>query len=195
GRLGGDLRIAQRRDLEVVDGKSRRADAAQRVQAAAQEARLGRARRRTAGGRRRRGDSLPRPFERESDQERHPRGGQLRRGEIAVGDHGIDRQARGDVGNRNCTRERTMRTRIAGTGRALPSKVLTNDDLSKMVATSDEWIAERTGIRERRILEEGRSTSDLCAEAAKSALKAAEIDPKEIDCIIVGTISPDMPMP
>ena len=70
-----------------------------------------------------------------------------------------------------------MRTRIAGTGRALPSKVLTNDDLSKMVATSDEWIAERTGIRERRILEEGRSTSDLCAEAALSACRSAEIDP------------------
>jgi 3-oxoacyl-[acyl-carrier-protein] synthase-3 len=88
-----------------------------------------------------------------------------------------------------------LRTRIAGTGKAVPGKVLTNDDLSKMVETSDEWIRERTGIRERRILEEGRSTSDLCAEAAKQACASAEIDPSELDCIVVGTISPDMPMP
>ena len=88
-----------------------------------------------------------------------------------------------------------MRTRIAGTGRAVPDKVLTNDDLSKLVETSDEWIRERTGIRERRILEEGRSTSDLAAEAGRRACATAEIDPKELDCIIVATISPDMPMP
>jgi 3-oxoacyl-[acyl-carrier-protein] synthase-3 len=87
------------------------------------------------------------------------------------------------------------RTRIAGTGKAVPDKVLTNDDLSKMVATSDDWIRERTGIRERRILEEGRSTSDLAAEAGRKACQSAEIDPKELDCIIVATISPDMPMP
>jgi 3-oxoacyl-[acyl-carrier-protein] synthase-3 len=77
----------------------------------------------------------------------------------------------------------------------VPERVLTNDDLSKMVATNDDWIRERTGIRERRILEDGRSTSDLCNEAARSALKMAELDASEIDCIIVGTISPDMPMP
>jgi len=88
-----------------------------------------------------------------------------------------------------------LRARIAGTGKAVPAKVRTNDDLSKMVDTSDEWIAKMTGIRERRILEEGRSTSDLCAEAAKNALAAAEIDARDIDCIIVATISPDMPMP
>jgi 3-oxoacyl-[acyl-carrier-protein] synthase-3 len=88
-----------------------------------------------------------------------------------------------------------MRTRIAGTGKAVPSKVLTNDDLSKMVDTSDQWVRERTGIRERRILEEGRSTSDLAAEAGLAACKSAEIDPKDLDCIIVATISPDMPMP
>jgi len=88
-----------------------------------------------------------------------------------------------------------LRSRIAGTGRATPDKVLTNDDLSKMVATSDEWIAERTGIRERRILEEGRSTSDLAALAGKRACETAEISPGEIDCISVATISPDMPMP
>src|SRR6478735_8490091 len=88
-----------------------------------------------------------------------------------------------------------LRARIAGTGKAVPSQVRTNDDLAKMVDTSDEWISKMTGIRERRILEEGRSTSDLCAEAAKNALAAAEIDARDIDCIIVATISPDMPMP
>jgi 3-oxoacyl-[acyl-carrier-protein] synthase III len=62
-----------------------------------------------------------------------------------------------------------LRARIAGTGRATPDKVLTNDDLSKMVATSDEWIRQMTGIGERRILEEGRSTSDLASEAGKRA--------------------------
>jgi 3-oxoacyl-[acyl-carrier-protein] synthase-3 len=77
----------------------------------------------------------------------------------------------------------------------LPDKVLTNDDLSKMVATSDEWINERTGIRARRILEEGRTTSDLASLAGRRACETAEIDPKEVDCIIVATISPDMPMP
>jgi 3-oxoacyl-[acyl-carrier-protein] synthase III len=88
-----------------------------------------------------------------------------------------------------------MRTRIAGVGKAVPGKVLTNDELSKTVATSDEWITARTGIRERRILEEGRSTSDLAAEAGLAACRTAEIDPKTIDCIICATISPDMPMP
>jgi 3-oxoacyl-[acyl-carrier-protein] synthase III len=88
-----------------------------------------------------------------------------------------------------------VRARIAGTGRATPDKVLTNDALSKMVATSDEWIAERTGIRERRILEEGRTTSDLASLAGRRACETAEIDPREVDCIICATISPDMPMP
>jgi len=87
------------------------------------------------------------------------------------------------------------RSRIAGTGKGVPERVLTNDDLAKMVETSDEWIRKMTGIRERRMLEEGRSTSDLCAEAARHALKAAEVDARDIDCIIVATISPDMPMP
>jgi 3-oxoacyl-[acyl-carrier-protein] synthase-3 len=73
--------------------------------------------------------------------------------------------------------------------------VLTNDELSKRVETSDEWISARTGIRERRILEPGRSTSDLAAEAGRNALDAAGVAPSEVDCILVGTISPDMPMP
>ena len=88
-----------------------------------------------------------------------------------------------------------LRARIAGTGRATPDKVLTNDDLAKMVATSDEWIRQMTGIGERRILEEGRSTSDLASLAGKRACETAEISPADLDCIIVATISPDMPMP
>ena len=88
-----------------------------------------------------------------------------------------------------------LRARIAGTGRATPDKVLTNDDLAKMVATSDEWIRQMTGIGERRILEEGRSTSDLASLAGKRACETAEISPSDLDCIIVATISPDMPMP
>jgi 3-oxoacyl-[acyl-carrier-protein] synthase-3 len=87
------------------------------------------------------------------------------------------------------------RSRIAGTGRAVPGKVVTNDDLSKLVATSDEWIIARTGIRERRVLEEGRTTSDLAAEAGLRACETAEIAPSELDCIICATISPDMPLP
>src|SRR5262249_34006883 len=64
-----------------------------------------------------------------------------------------------------------------------------------MVATSDAWIQERTGIQARRILEPGRVTSDLAAEAGRKACAAAGVPPGEIDCIIVGTVTPDMPMP
>jgi 3-oxoacyl-[acyl-carrier-protein] synthase-3 len=64
-----------------------------------------------------------------------------------------------------------------------------------MVDTTDAWIVERTGIRERRILEDGRSTSDLATEAARAACQAAGWDPATLDCIILGTVTPDMPMP
>jgi 3-oxoacyl-[acyl-carrier-protein] synthase-3 len=87
------------------------------------------------------------------------------------------------------------RTRIAGTGRATPDRVVTNDDLSKIVETSDEWIQARTGIRERRTIEDGVVTSDLAAEAGRRACETAEIDPKDLDLIICCTISPDMPLP
>jgi len=86
-------------------------------------------------------------------------------------------------------------TRILGTGSAIPGKVMTNHDLEKMVATSDAWIRERTGIEERRILEPGRATSDLAAEAGAKACASAGVSPSEVDCIIVGTVTPDMPMP
>jgi 3-oxoacyl-[acyl-carrier-protein] synthase III len=86
-------------------------------------------------------------------------------------------------------------TRIFGTGSAIPGAVLSNHDLEKIVNTSDSWIRERTGIEERRILEPGRVTSDLAAEAGAKACAAAGVSPSEVDCIILGTVTPDMPMP
>ena len=86
-------------------------------------------------------------------------------------------------------------SRIAGTGSYLPEKVLTNDDLAKIVDTSDEWIAARTGIRERHIAAEGETTSDLAYHAATRALEAAGIDATELDLIVVGTTTPDLIFP
>lgn len=88
-----------------------------------------------------------------------------------------------------------IKSKIISTGSALPQKVLTNDDLSKMVDTTDEWITERTGIKERRIAREDKSASDLAYEASKRALKDAGIKATEISLIIVATISGDMPFP
>jgi len=88
-----------------------------------------------------------------------------------------------------------MRSRIVGTGRAVPPRKLTNDDLSKMVDTSDSWIVERTGIRERHILEPSLAASDLAAEAGLKACRAAGVDPSLVDCIIVGTVTGDCPFP
>jgi len=84
---------------------------------------------------------------------------------------------------------------ITGTGSAVPEKVLTNDDLAKMVDTSDEWIRTRTGIRERHIAEDGIATSDLGARAAQEALAEANLAAEELDLIIFGTITPDMYFP
>lgn len=88
-----------------------------------------------------------------------------------------------------------LRSRIIGTGAYAPSKVLTNFDLEKLVDTSDEWIMERTGIRERRIAAEDEATSDLSIKAANNAIKMAGIKPEDIDLIIVGTVTPDMFFP
>jgi 3-oxoacyl-[acyl-carrier-protein] synthase-3 len=85
--------------------------------------------------------------------------------------------------------------RIAGTGSYLPERVLTNDDLAKLVDTSDEWIAARTGIRKRHIAAEGEFTSDLGYHAAMRALEAAGVDAKELDLIVVGTTTPDLIFP
>ena len=83
-----------------------------------------------------------------------------------------------------------MKTRIAGTGHFLPSNVVTNDDLSKIMDTSDEWISSRTGIRERHLATE-ETTASMSAEAAKLALEDAGVDAQDIDLIIVATVSPD----
>jgi len=80
---------------------------------------------------------------------------------------------------------------IAGTGSYLPEKILTNDDLSKFVETSDEWIVTRTGIKERRIAAEGENTSHLASKASLKALEQAGIAAEDIDLIIVATITPD----
>ncbi|MDG1853735.1 MAG: ketoacyl-ACP synthase III [Verrucomicrobiales bacterium] len=80
---------------------------------------------------------------------------------------------------------------ISGTGSYVPEKVLTNHDLEAIVNTSDEWISSRTGIKERRIASDTQSTSDLATEAAKAAMKDANISGEDIDLIIVATISPD----
>lgn len=90
---------------------------------------------------------------------------------------------------------RVPASRILGTGHYLPNQVRTNADLEKMVDTTDAWILERTGIRERRIAEPNVFTSDMAAEAAKRALEAAGVAASELDLIIVGTVTPDMPMP
>ncbi|MDE0316553.1 MAG: ketoacyl-ACP synthase III [Candidatus Poribacteria bacterium] len=80
---------------------------------------------------------------------------------------------------------------ITGTGSYLPETVLTNFDLEKMVDTSDEWIRQRTGIAERRIAEDDTATSDLSVQAARLAIKRAQIDPLEIEMILVATVTPD----
>ncbi|MFC3815910.1 beta-ketoacyl-ACP synthase III [Lysobacter sp. GCM10012299] len=86
-------------------------------------------------------------------------------------------------------------SRIAGTGSYLPEKVLTNDDLAKFIDTSDEWIAARTGIRERHVAAEGEFTSDLAYHASVRALEAAGVDAKDLDLIVVGTTTPDLIFP
>ena len=87
------------------------------------------------------------------------------------------------------------RVGIIGVGEYLPKKVLTNADLEKMVDTSDEWITTRTGIKERHIVAKNEATSDLAIRAAKQALLDARLTPKDLDLIIVATITPDMFFP
>lgn len=84
---------------------------------------------------------------------------------------------------------------ISGVGSYVPEKIVTNDDLSKIVDTSDEWIRTRTGICERRIAEKDIATSDLCTEAVKKAIRDANISPEDIDLILVATVTPDMAFP
>jgi 3-oxoacyl-[acyl-carrier-protein] synthase-3 len=89
----------------------------------------------------------------------------------------------------------TPKARIIGTGSYVPERVLTNFDLEHLVDTSDQWIVERTGIRERRVAAPGEASSDMAAKAAQRALDMAGLKATDIDLIIVGTISADMPLP
>ena len=88
-----------------------------------------------------------------------------------------------------------MKTRIIGTGSALPDRILTNADLEKIVDTNDEWIVTRTGIRQRRIASEGEFTSTFAVEAGRRALQMAGVAAEELDLIILATITPDFPFP
>src|SRR5688500_16903525 len=87
------------------------------------------------------------------------------------------------------------RARVIGVGSYAPKRVLTNADLAKLVDTNDEWIVQRSGIRERRIVDEGEATSDLALRAAQQALERASLVPEDIDFIAVGTTTPDMYFP
>lgn len=84
---------------------------------------------------------------------------------------------------------------IAGTGSYVPEKRLTNDELSKMVDTSDEWITQRTGIKERRLVGPGEGTSQLATGAARKALQSAGLEARDLDLIVCATITPDMGFP
>jgi 3-oxoacyl-[acyl-carrier-protein] synthase-3 len=86
-------------------------------------------------------------------------------------------------------------SRIAGTGSYLPERILTNAELERSIDTTDEWIFTRTGIRERHIVAEGQFTSDMALEAAKNAIKAANIDIQSIDLIVLATTTPDRIFP
>ncbi|HHT9138712.1 MAG TPA: beta-ketoacyl-ACP synthase 3, partial [Candidatus Wunengus sp. YC60] len=87
--------------------------------------------------------------------------------------------------------QQNQRASITGIGSYLPSKVLTNCDLEKMVDTSDDWIVQRTGIKERRIVENGVTTSDIATQASLRAMEDAGVSPKDLDMIITSTITPD----
>ena len=89
----------------------------------------------------------------------------------------------------------STRAVIHGIGHSVPSKVLSNEDLERMVDTSDEWIMQRTGIRERRICGPGETTSTLSTLASREALAMAKLDPQDLEMVICGTVTGDMPFP
>ena len=88
-----------------------------------------------------------------------------------------------------------MHSRIAGTGHYLPQRIVSNDELAERVATSDEWIHTRTGIRQRHIAADDEATSDLALHSARGALDAAGLAPADLDLVIVATTTPDMVFP
>src|SRR5919197_6427533 len=91
--------------------------------------------------------------------------------------------------------QRGVKANIIGTGSYVPSRVMTNADLERMVATSDAWITERTGIRERRIAAPGEACSDLGTMAAERALRAAGVSASDLQMILVATCTGDSPLP
>lgn len=91
--------------------------------------------------------------------------------------------------------KQARRAKISALGTYVPDRILTNADLEKMVETSDQWIVERTGIRERHLVAKGQATSDMAAEAAKKCLAERGIGPEEVEAIIVATVTPDMMFP
>ena len=97
--------------------------------------------------------------------------------------------------HREAVRDEGRTCSIVGVGSYVPSKILTNHELEKMVETSDEWITTRTGIKERRIAAENEYTSHMAAEAAKRAMKMADVKGEDVDLVIIATITPDMPFP
>ena len=88
-----------------------------------------------------------------------------------------------------------MYSKIVGTGRYLPEKILTNFDLEKIVDTTDEWIRTRTGVERRHAVAPDQTTSDMCVEAAKKAMESAGVEPGDIDFVAIGTTSPDLIFP
>ena len=105
----------------------------------------------------------------------------------------MKRQSRSNPRPHSAKLRRTVS--IVGTGSYVPDKRLTNDDLSKMVDTSDEWITTRTGIKERRIAAKDETTSEMATKAALKALEQAKVSPKELNLILVATATPDMLFP
>ena len=84
---------------------------------------------------------------------------------------------------------------IAGTGKYVPEKIVSNDDLAKIMDTSDEWIFGRSGIKRRRIAADGETTSDMAVNAARNAIADAQLTAQDIDLVIVTTVTPDMLFP
>src|SRR5215469_13646764 len=104
-------------------------------------------------------------------------------------------RCRAGAGRGTRGRSRMTRAQIIGIGAYAPKRILTNEDLERMVETSDEWIVQRTGIRERHVGEEGEAASGLGLTAAQQALERAGVEPEEIDLIVVGTTTGDMAFP
>src|SRR5262249_3628216 len=89
----------------------------------------------------------------------------------------------------------TYRSRIAGIGMSVPSRVVTNHELATKMETSHDWIVERTGIEERRWVSPGETGTDLATAASREAIESAQLQPKDIDLIVYATLSPDFCFP